>query len=573
MSASEGKYFNYENRPWLKFYEDIPHSIDYPDCNMYEMVRNAANKNPKASAYDFMSTTQSYGEFMFCIDGCADALSKRNLKKGDVIAIALPNIPQALSVIYAANKLGCICVMIHPLSSPNEFELFIRETEPKMVVTLNLLYEKFRQVIEEAAVPVTLLCKINDTLRLLEKWAVDFKYRGRGKVKSDGVHIIYWKDFIKEGERVQDTDVYNRPVSADEAAVILYSGGTTGEPKGMVLSSKNFNALACQLIAQFPFESLKGKSMVAILPIFHGFGLGCCVHAMLSFGLKTILVPRFGGDAFAGIISKKHPALIAGAPTMFEALLRNNKMKHTDLSCLIGAFSGGDRLPRDLKERFDKFLRAHGANISLREGYGLTETVTACVLTPENEDRVGSVGIPFPDMLVKICKPGTCEEEPVGTDGEICLFGPTVMLGYTNDLKGTAKALISHPDGRTWLHTGDMGCVDDDGFLYFKQRIKRILKISGYTIYPSFIEDIVNTHPAVQLSCAVAMHDDIKMSRVKLFVSLNPGYRGNNALRGDIMAYCKQHLNVWSVPKEIEFLSEMPLTKVGKVDYKVLEGK
>lgn len=565
--------FHFEDRPWTKFYGDVPVTLQYPQGTMYEVVRQSAQRIPDQTAYEFMGIRGSYRQLLADIDRCAAALEKIGVGKGDCVAIALPNIPQVMAAIYAVNKLGGICVMIHPLSSADEMRLFFSETRPKAFFTLNLLYEKFRAPVMENGIGLSVLCRINDSLGPIEKAAVNFIYRGKGKVASEPGKIIYWTAFLAPETAPALDAPYAAPTGKNDCAAILYSGGTSGNPKGMALSNLNFNALARQLSAQYEYTIPFGSNfaMVTVLPMFHGFGLGCCTHAMMLMGLRSILIPQFSAKAVAKIINKKHPNLIAGPPTLYEALMRSDKMKKADMSSFIGIFSGGDKLPADTKRRFDDFLAHHGCKVHLREGYGLTETVTACMLTPETGFLPGCVGIPFPDMLVQICKPGTTDPVPVGEDGEICVVGPTVMLGYINNDADTKEVMVPHADGRVWLHTGDMGYVDEDGFVFFRQRIKRIFKISGYTIYPSMIEETVNTHPKVSMCCAIAVEDQIKMSRVKLFVQLEDGVARSDALKVELRQFCKEHLNVWSVPKEIEFCDVLPTTKVGKVDFRALE--
>ena len=261
---------------------------------------------------------------------------------------------------------------------------------------------------------------------------------------------------------------------------------------------------------------ITGDSMLSIMPIFHGFGLGIGIHTMLVNGCKCILIPAFSAQTFGPLLKKNQPNFIAGVPTLYEALLRSNKIKKTDLSCLKGVFCGGDSLSIELKKKVDAFLKEHGAKVQIREGYGTTECVTASCLTPKNYYREGSIGLPFPDTYYKIVKPNTQEEVPYGTEGEICINGPTVMMGYVGNPKETAHVLQIHPDGLTWLHTGDLGFMDEDGFVYFRQRLKRMIVSSGYSIYPSQLENIIDAHEAVLMSTVIGVDDPYKIQKVRL---------------------------------------------------------
>ena len=356
----------------------------------------------------------------------------------------------------------------------------------------------------------------------------------------------------------------------NEPAVILFSGGTTGVTKGILLSSLNFNALALQTGAMCN-KQIQGKKMLAAMPCFHGFGLGVCIHTMMVLGGESILVPKFNVKDYALLIKKNKPNYIAGVPTLYEALTRTNYLDGVKLDFLMGVFSGGDSLPVEIKRKFDNYLKEHGATIKIREGYGTTECVTASCLTPYNKEKEGSIGLPYPDTYYKICKVGTTEEVPYGEEGEICLTGPTIMLGYYNKPEETANTLKKHEDGHVWLHTGDLGTMDEEGFVFFKQRIKRMIITSGYNVYPSQIENILDAHEAVQMSCVIGVKDEYKMQKIKAFITLKEGFTPSEDLKLDILKYCKNHIAKYAIPYDIEFRNELPKTLVGKVAYRVLE--
>ncbi len=381
--------------------------------------------------------------------------------------------------------------------------------------------------------------------------------------------IVWWEKFLRDGADYHGP--YHVVREAGDPAAILYSGGTTGTMKGILLSNLNFNALGQQIIATNPMFK-PGDKMLAVMPIFHGFGLGVCIHSMLSQGGRCLLIPRFNPESYAKLLKKHKPNFIAGVPTLYEALLRLKTLKHVDLSCLKGVFSGGDSLSIELKKRFDQFLAAHNATIPVREGYGTTECVTASCLTPSHWAKEGSIGLPFPDTFYKIVKPGSEEEVPYGAEGEICLTGPTMMMEYINNPEETANTLRRHPDGLTWLHTGDLGMMDADGFIYFRQRIKRMIVTSGYNVYPSQIENVLDAHELVHMSCVIGVPDAYKMQRVVAFIVLKPDVKvSEDAAREILLAYCEKHVAKYAMPKEIHFRDSLPKTLVGKVAYRVLE--
>lgn len=262
---------------------------------------------------------------------------------------------------------------------------------------------------------------------------------------------------------------------------------------------------------------------------------------------------------------------MAGVPTLYEALLRLPNMKRADLSHLKGVFSGGDSLSVELKKRFDAFLKDHKATIQVREGYGTTECVTASCLTPTGLAKEGSIGIPFPDTYYRIVKPGTDDEVPYGEEGEITLAGPTVMAEYYNKPEETANTLHKDADGRVWLHTGDLGVMDEDGFIYFRGRIKRMIITSGYNVYPAQLENILDAHDFVHMSCIIGVPDPYKIQKVKAFVMLKPGVPANDETKQTLLDYCRKYIAKYAMPYDIEFREELPKTLVGKVAYRVLE--
>ena len=312
--------------------------------------------------------------------------------------------------------------------------------------------------------------------------------------------------------------------------------------------------------------------------IIPGFGLSMGMTlTMLSL---LILIPlasvlahslQLTANDYAKLITKYKCNFIAGVPTLYEALLRLPSMDNADLSSLKGVFSGGDSLSIELKKKFDKFLYDHKAVIQVREGYGTTETVTACCLTPTNIYKEGSIGLPFPDTYIKIVKPDTDEEVPYGEEGEILLAGPTVMKEYMNNPEETAKTLRKHADGLTWVYTGDLGSMDEQGFIYFKGRAKRMIISSGYNVYPGQLENILDAHEKVQMSCIIGVPDAYKMQKVKAFVTLKPGVPADDNTKQELLAYCRKHIAKYAMPYDIEFRDELPKTLVGKVAYRVLE--
>ena len=554
--------------PWKDHLGEVPFHLDYFEGSMFEAVAAIAEKYPNNVAFDFMGRSTTYKTLVKEIEQCAKALKTIGVREGDRVTIAMPNCPQAIQMFYAVNLVGGICNMIHPLSAEKEIEFYLNASESVTAITLDQFYNKFENIRHNTKVVNIIIASIKDELSKPVKAGYMLTEGRKVKKIPDDAPVIRWKDFL----HLSCHCFYNYKVErkGSDPAVILYSGGTTGTTKGILLSNKNFNALGQQVIAANPMFRV-GDKMLAAMPLFHGFGLGVCVHTMLSQGGRCILIPRFTAKSYAKQIVKYKCNFIAGVPTLYEALLRLPSMDGANLSSLKGVFSGGDSLSIELKKKFDKFLYDHKASIQVREGYGTTETVTACCLTPPHMFKEGSIGLPFPDTYIKIVEPDTDREVPYGQEGEILLAGPTVMKEYMNNPEETAQTLRTHADGLTWVYTGDLGVMDEQGFIYFRGRAKRMIISSGYNVYPGQIENILDAHEYVQMSCVIGVPDPYKMQKVKAFVKLAQGVPATEETKQVLLAYCRKNVAKYAMPYDIEFKEDMPKTLVGKVAYRQLE--
>jgi long-chain acyl-CoA synthetase len=553
-----------DDRPWLRFYGKVPPSIDYPALTLYQAVVRTAQRVPEAIAWDFLGTTATYRDLVAAIDACASALAALGLRRGERILISMPTAPQGVIAFYAANKLGAVPALIHPLSTPPEIEHYLALSKARFALTLDAFYDRFASLGADPPLTTIVLARIPDYLSRPKRLGFRLtKGRKIPRVRPDP-RVRWWADLMaarhpSAPEAASDTN---------DPAAILFSGGTTGMPKGIVLSNRNLIAEGMMAAAWCGLN--ENHSILAILPIFHGFGLGVCVNAAFMAGGRSILVPAFDAKIVAKLLRTKRPNALVGVPTLYDALSRDPSLAGADLSCLSVCFSGADTLPRPVKERFEALVRSRGGSVRLLEGYGLTEAVTGVVATPLDEYREGSVGVPFPDMLAKICAPGTTDARPPGEEGEICLCGPAVMLGYLDDPEATRETLRVHADGRTWLHTGDLGRMDADGFLYFTVRLKRMIKSSGFNVYPAQVEAVLYQHALVADACVVGVPDPSQVERVKAYVVLKDAAQANDGTADALIAFCRERLIKWSCPREVEFRTTLPKTRVGKIDYKQL---
>lgn len=553
--------------PWYKYYNGVSPHLEYPDFSMYQMLHTSVLKHPDYVSYNYYGKKKTYGQFIKQVDDCAKAFKTLGVNVKDRVSICMPNIPEAIISFYALNKIGAVANMIHPLSAEKEIEYYLTVSESKCVVTTEVSYEKISRVAKETNLKTCILASVGNSMPLHLKVGYWFTKGRKNKIDKSSL-LMEWNEFIRQGSSEDDCAEANG--KGRDVAAILYSGGTTGYPKGIELTNLNFNALAMQSFEAC--QCLKEKDRVlSIMPVFHGFGLGICIHTVQYFGGTCILLPQFSAKTFDKLLKKYRPNVIAGVPTLYEALLKNDRF--VDLSFLKCVISGGDSLSVSLKKKVDLFLKEHGADIQIREGYGLTECVTGSCLTPMNYYREGSIGIPYPDTYYKIVKPESHEEVPYGEEGEILLSGPTVMKGYLGDDEENGKTLQKDAAGMMWLRTGDLGYMDPDGFIYFKQRMKRMIISSGYNIYPQYIENIIDSHPKVLMSCAVGIPHEYKGEVVKAYIVPMKEYEPDDALMEEIKEYCRQNLAKYSWPYEYEFREELPKTLVGKIDYcKLKEG-
>ncbi|MBP3339622.1 MAG: AMP-binding protein [Lachnospiraceae bacterium] len=543
--------------------------LEYPDISAYEMLRQSMEKHADYISYNYFGMKRTYRQFVKQVDECAKAFLALGVKYGDRVSICMPNTPEAIISFYAINKIGAIANMIHPLSAEPEIKYYLNISKSQYVVAIDIAFNKINHIAKDTPIKKCIVVLAKNSMPIHMKIGYQLTKGRKVKLEKSDL-ILHWNEFVKLSFNYNENVESN--FKGNEVAAILYSGGTTGYPKGIELTNLNFNALAMQSFEAC--ECLKEKDKVlAIMPVFHGFGLGICIHTVQYFGGTSILLPQFSAKTFDKLLKKYKPNIIAGVPTLYEALLRNKNLDGYDLSFLKCVISGGDSLSVSLKKKVDNFLKEHGANIQIREGYGLTECVTGSCLTPMDYYKEGSIGVPYPDTYYKIVKPDTDEEVPCGEDGEILISGPSVMKGYLDDEEETNKVLRKLGDGRVWMYTGDMGCMDEDGFIYFKQRIKRMIISAGYCLYPQYIENIIDSHPKVLMSCAIGIDHAYKVQVVKVFIVLREGISPSDEILSEIKAHCEENLARYSWPYEYEFRTELPKTLVGKVAYSKLEGE
>ena len=553
---------------WDKFYPKDKRKIKVPNMSLYEYVYEENKERQDNIAINYFNKKISYYELFENINTCAKALRSQGIRPGDVVSICMANTPEAVISLYAVNKIGAIANMIHPLSAEEEIKASLISTKSVMLIGINLTYKNVKNIIEDTSVYKTVIVSARDSMPKLLSIGYYILEDRKVDTPRSNEKFIRWKDFMDKGNN------YNAKVlvrtTKDQPAVILHSGGTTGVPKNILLSNGNINVVVGQAKISLP-EIDDNDKMLTILPLFHCFGLVETLHFPLVTGGTVILIPKFDASRFDKLLIKYKPTIIPGVPTLFEAMIKNKHMQKVDLSNVKYVVSGGDTLKEEKNHEVNKFLKAHNCHHKIVQGYGLTETSGGCVFATSGTDILGSSGIPLVGNDLKIIDIDTKEELSPNNPGEILISGPSVMLGYLDNEEETNKVLEKDSKGKVWVHTGDMGYINEDGILFFVQRIKRLIIVSGYNVFPSHIEDIISKHEAVLNCCVVGIPHPYKVQVPKAYIVLKENYSIKKKKKKEIKEYCEKNLAKYMIPKEFVYRTSLPKTMIGKVNYRALE--
>lgn len=553
--------------PWEKYYDEEAKNVSIPNTNLYKEILKASENYPNNYAYEYYGKKVKYKSFIKKIDRVALSFKKLNIQKGDVVTICLPNAPEALISLYALNKLGAIASFIHPMSAEEEIIFSVNSTNSSYLIAIDLLKLKIKNILNVTELKKVILVSASDSMNIFMKSIYKVTNIFKNK-KIINKYFISWNKFKRLSIGKKETLSYE--FGKDTPAVILHSGGTTGTPKNVVIQNRSFILLTKQ--EEIILKNLKvGDSCLAIMPNFHGFGLGVSMHCQIINGIRSILVPQFDSKKFDKLLDKTKPSLIVGVPTLFEALIKSNNVKNLDLNNLKYIICGGDSLSSKLEDDINKYLKEHNCYSKVTQGYGLAEGLSAVTLCFDDVNKSGSIGIPLPGVHIKIISDATRKSLKSNEVGEICVHSKALMMGYLNDEKETNDALQIHDDGHIWLHTGDLGYMDEDGFLFYSGRKKRMIITSGYNVYPSHIENIIETHPAVLQCTVVGLPHPYKHEVPKAFIVLKEGYY-SIFVKKEIKEFCEKNMAKYMIPKEFVYRKKLPKTKLGKVDFEKLKS-
>ena len=540
--------------------------VEYFDGGLYDAIYEASCKWPHNVALEYFDIQITYKEMVKKINRVAAALKAIGAEKGENITICMPNTPESVYMLYAVNEIGAVANMVHPLSSEKEIEDYLNQAHSKIMLCIDVSYPKVENIIKDTEVEQLIVVSPSRSMDLAVR-AIYKMTKGRKNHINKSQQIITWDKFLNKANRFIGNP--HARVNPDDAAVIMYSGGTTGKPKGIILSNLNFNAQAVGAKYLVP-ELIKSEhSFLTFLPNFHAFGLGVCIHMPLYFGCRVVLIPQFNAKKLKKYLKKYKINILVGVPTVFDYLTKLKFGPH-ELKHLKGVVSGGDIVSMSTKERVNDFLEAHGSKAILENGYGLTEASGGFIFSPRSvaKDPDG-IGYPIPDNEVIVVDLKTGKEAKVGEDGEIVVRGLSVMKGYLGKPEETKQAFIK-VGNKKYLRTGDIGYVDEKGVFHFRSRLKRLIVSNGYNIYPANIEDVTLRCELIS-SCAVVGHEDkLRGEKVVVFVVAKPETH-ERVIRRELNGIYRKYLAKYEIPREIRFIDELPKTKLAKVDFRALE--
>ena len=554
-------------KPWLKYFSDEAVNAELPRETIYEHILKNNDAHRSNTAINYFGGKISYGELLDTADNCAASFAELGVKSGDMVACCSATIPELAFALYGLNKLGAAMVALDPRRSASEIKQFIISSGANILLLLDLAYEHLTEMLAELNLDRIIIISADNympfavrVLKQLKMPAPEIPLVGR---------TISWKEFLKLGK---GKTVEAAKYGENDLAAVTLTGGTTGMPKGVMLSNDGFNAVAMDF-RYCGVEYTRHQRFLDIIPAFSSYGIVASLHMPLSLGLEIVMIPKFDADKVGHLVKKYKPSHTLLVPAHYEKLMNSKEMKNGfDLSFFQTAGSGGDTMNAGLEAKLNGFLRDHGCKYPLSQGYGMSEVSSAVSCCCNGNFKSLSVGYPLLTATVAIFKPGTTEELDFGEEGEICITGPSVMLGYLNNPEETEKVMVKHPDGTVWVHSGDLGCMDSDGFIFIKGRIKRMItRFDGHKIFPVQIESIIGMHEAVQ-SCAVVGVEDTEHAQgmqALAVVKLRQG-ADETAVREELKEKMEAELEDRGRPKFLHFVDEMPYAGMGKIDYNKL---
>ncbi len=555
---------------WEHYYQKDELKLNIPNLSIYDYMMKHSKEFKNKYAINYFGRKITYKLFWDYIEKCAKSLKAMGIKKGDVVTICLPNTPEAIITFFAINKIGGVVEMIHPLSSEVEIKDYLNSTNSKLLIALNQCYKRFKNIIKMTKVTNVIISSPSDSMPLFLNAMYNVTVNRKEELPSKNSFYLFWKDFINLGNSYKGET--KEKVGANDRALILHSGGTTGSPKSIVLKNRSVTGVNEQAKVFFPDVRI-GDTLLLVIPMFHCLGLVVGVFIPLCRGASVICVPQFDAKRFDKLLGKYHPNFLLGVPTLFEALVNNKHLANANLSYLKCLVCGGDSLTEEKNNLINDYLSSHHSKAKIIQGYGMTETCGPAIYGTKGSNKSGSLGIPLPGNIVRIINPDTNKECQVKEIGEIWISSDIVMEGYLNDPKTTKEVLKTYGDGRKYIATGDLGYIDEDGVIFYVQRIKRIIISSGYNIYPEYVERILKKNEYIKDVCVVGVPHPYKKEIAKAFIILKDNVEETYTVKKEIMDYAKTNLAHYMIPREYIYKKEFPKTKMAKTDYRALRDE
>lgn len=560
--------FASQAKPWLALYDPKFIGRELPACSVFDYICQKNKGHLTDIALNYYGNQISYAGLIVNVKKTAAAFRALGLRKGEIVTVVSVMTPEIVYSFYAASMLGITLNLVDPRYSVEGIREYIQEVDSRFLVCLNVTYEKCREAIKRTPVEKVLVLSPADSL----KGALRVGYTvANPDCNRYASNVVLWKDFLAAGQN-RSTDA--EPYDPNHCCVIVHTGGTTGSPKGVMLGDTAFNALAQQFEA---YEKVFARQQryLDVMPPFIAYGFACGVHMPLALGVTVILIPNLDPAKLGSLVRKYKPSHMCGVPSHYQVLAADPKMKRADLSFVLNYAAGGDAIPLGAEQSVNEFLAAHHAPYALSKGYGMTEVCSAASVAVGHWNKPGSVGLPMVDTLIAAFEPGTDRELPLGERGELCITGPSVMQGYYNKPDETANILRRHRDGRLWIHSGDLGYLDEEGYVFVDSRIKRmIIRHDGFKVFPSMIENVLSRHPAVQ-NCSVVGCADKKHLQGRLpfaYIELAPAWeKKKRMVIQELRQLCTEELPEYMLPAGYKLVDALPYTPIGKVDYRALE--
>ena len=559
-----------QEKVWLKYLPEECRNAVIPEQTIYDYIKEVCQSRPNGKAIYYYGTSVTYGEMLKKIDQAAEAYYALGVREGDYVSFLTVTLPEAIYSMYGLNKIGAVGNFIDPRMDVQRILDAIEGVKSKVLVTIDLAWPKVAWLRNKLKQDYIVSISANDSLSLIAKAYRTLTTKDKPQVPYDGKTVLRWKDLMAQGKGGAKQVAFKK----DSVATITYTGGTTGTPKGVMLTNDGMNCMA-QSFAFSGVDYQHGERFLEIMPIFASYGVGCGIHMPFAMRQENVIIPKFTPDELGALIKKYRPNHMMGVPSFYERIMHSKDLWDMDLSFLKTTGCGGDTMNPGLEERFNKFMKEKGGLYNLSQGYGLSEMTGAATCCYSHVYKDDSSGIPLFCNSVGIFDPETGEELDYGKEGEVCLTGRGMMLGYHNNHEETDKIIRTHADGTKWIHSGDIGYMDEDGFLYIRGRIKQIIiKFDGHKVFPVQIEGVINRHKAVAACTVVGIQDpDHAQGSVPLgVVELKKDIPAEQkeTIRKEILQMCDELLEERGKPSDVTFIDEMLHTALAKHDYRAL---